>query len=180
MVYPFWEAGGRGPYPKSGPTAQDPNCRATRPAGTGLLAARNGATAALILTSRASCEAPYQGCSAERCHLVRDLRNDSRKLAPHRRYPFIATLIDLRSGDPRAEMHRPQACSRLRPDQAAADTPDMDLRIGTARALGHGFELAGQVKTGYTEASGYNSVSSVRRNEKHIVAAVLGVLHCAR
>ena len=112
---------------------------------------------------------------------MRDLRNDSRKLAPHRRYPFIATLIDLRSGDPRADMHRPQACSRLRPDQAAAaDTPDMDLRIGTARALDDGFEIAGQVKTGYTEASGYNLVSSVRRDEKHIVAAVLGVLNCAR
>jgi D-alanyl-D-alanine carboxypeptidase len=30
------------------------------------------------------------------------------------------------------------------------------------------------IKTGYTEASGYNLVSSVRRNEKHIVAVVLG------
>ena len=30
------------------------------------------------------------------------------------------------------------------------------------------------VKTGYTEASGYNLVASVRRNEKHIVAVVLG------
>ena len=41
-------------------------------------------------------------------------------------------------------------------------------------------QLLGQVKgvdgikTGYTEASGYNLVSSVRRNEKHIVAVVLG------
>ena len=30
------------------------------------------------------------------------------------------------------------------------------------------------IKTGYTEASGYNLVSSVRRNERHIVAVVLG------
>jgi D-alanyl-D-alanine carboxypeptidase len=30
------------------------------------------------------------------------------------------------------------------------------------------------VKTGYTEASGYNLVASVRRKEKHIVAVVLG------
>ena len=30
------------------------------------------------------------------------------------------------------------------------------------------------IKTGYTEASGYNLVASVRRNEKHIVAVVLG------
>jgi len=30
------------------------------------------------------------------------------------------------------------------------------------------------VKTGYTDASGYNLVASVRRNEKHIVAVVLG------
>jgi D-alanyl-D-alanine carboxypeptidase len=30
------------------------------------------------------------------------------------------------------------------------------------------------IKTGYTEASGYNLVTSVRRDEKHIVAVVLG------
>jgi D-alanyl-D-alanine carboxypeptidase len=30
------------------------------------------------------------------------------------------------------------------------------------------------IKTGYTEASGYNLVSSVRRDDKHIVAVVLG------
>ena len=30
------------------------------------------------------------------------------------------------------------------------------------------------IKTGYTESSGYNLVSSVRRDEKHIVAVVLG------
>ena len=30
------------------------------------------------------------------------------------------------------------------------------------------------IKTGYTEASGYNLASSVRRDEKHIVAVVLG------
>jgi D-alanyl-D-alanine carboxypeptidase len=30
------------------------------------------------------------------------------------------------------------------------------------------------VKTGYTEASGYNLVASVRRNEKHIIAVVVG------
>jgi D-alanyl-D-alanine carboxypeptidase len=30
------------------------------------------------------------------------------------------------------------------------------------------------IKTGYTEASGYNLVSSVRREEKHIIAVVLG------
>jgi D-alanyl-D-alanine carboxypeptidase len=30
------------------------------------------------------------------------------------------------------------------------------------------------IKTGYTEASGYNLVSSIRRDEKHIVAVVLG------
>jgi D-alanyl-D-alanine carboxypeptidase len=30
------------------------------------------------------------------------------------------------------------------------------------------------IKTGYTDASGYNLVSSVRRNERHIVAVVLG------
>jgi D-alanyl-D-alanine carboxypeptidase len=30
------------------------------------------------------------------------------------------------------------------------------------------------IKTGYTEAPGYNLVSSVRRDEKHIVAVVLG------
>jgi D-alanyl-D-alanine carboxypeptidase len=30
------------------------------------------------------------------------------------------------------------------------------------------------IKTGYTEASGYNLVSSVHRDEKHIVAVVLG------
>jgi D-alanyl-D-alanine carboxypeptidase len=30
------------------------------------------------------------------------------------------------------------------------------------------------IKTGYTEASGYNLLSSVRRDEKHIVAVVLG------
>jgi D-alanyl-D-alanine carboxypeptidase len=30
------------------------------------------------------------------------------------------------------------------------------------------------IKTGYTEASGYNLVASVRRNEKHILAVVLG------
>jgi D-alanyl-D-alanine carboxypeptidase len=30
------------------------------------------------------------------------------------------------------------------------------------------------IKTGYTEASGYNLVSSVRRDQKHIVAVVLG------
>jgi D-alanyl-D-alanine carboxypeptidase len=30
------------------------------------------------------------------------------------------------------------------------------------------------IKTGYTEASGYNLVASVRRNQKHIVAVVLG------
>jgi D-alanyl-D-alanine carboxypeptidase len=30
------------------------------------------------------------------------------------------------------------------------------------------------IKTGYTEASGYNLVSSVRRDEKHVVAVVLG------
>ncbi len=30
------------------------------------------------------------------------------------------------------------------------------------------------IKTGYTEVSGYNLVSSVRRDEKHIVAVVLG------
>ena len=30
------------------------------------------------------------------------------------------------------------------------------------------------VKTGYTEASGYNLVVSVRRNEKHIIAVVVG------
>lgn len=30
------------------------------------------------------------------------------------------------------------------------------------------------IKTGYTEASGYNLVTSVHRNEKHIVAVVLG------
>jgi D-alanyl-D-alanine carboxypeptidase len=30
------------------------------------------------------------------------------------------------------------------------------------------------IKTGYTEASGYNLVSSVRRDEKHIVAVILG------
>src|SRR2546422_476000 len=30
------------------------------------------------------------------------------------------------------------------------------------------------IKTGYTDASGYNLVSSVRRDQKHIVAVVLG------
>src|SRR5262245_28047168 len=30
------------------------------------------------------------------------------------------------------------------------------------------------IKTGYTEASGYNLLSSVRRDERHIVAVVLG------
>jgi D-alanyl-D-alanine carboxypeptidase len=30
------------------------------------------------------------------------------------------------------------------------------------------------IKTGYTEASGYNLVASVRRDDKHIVAVVLG------
>src|SRR5438445_8721060 len=30
------------------------------------------------------------------------------------------------------------------------------------------------IKTGYTEVSGYNLVSSVRRDEKHIIAVVLG------
>ena len=30
------------------------------------------------------------------------------------------------------------------------------------------------IKTGYTEASGYNLTASVRRNGKHIVAVVLG------
>jgi D-alanyl-D-alanine carboxypeptidase len=30
------------------------------------------------------------------------------------------------------------------------------------------------IKTGYTDASGYNLVSSVRRNDRHIVAVVLG------
>src|SRR5260370_36691047 len=30
------------------------------------------------------------------------------------------------------------------------------------------------IKTGYTEASGYNLVSSVRRDEKHLVGVVLG------
>jgi D-alanyl-D-alanine carboxypeptidase len=30
------------------------------------------------------------------------------------------------------------------------------------------------IKTGYTEASGYNLVASVRRHEKHIVAVVFG------
>jgi D-alanyl-D-alanine carboxypeptidase len=30
------------------------------------------------------------------------------------------------------------------------------------------------IKTGYTDASGYNLVSSVWRNERHIVAVVLG------
>src|SRR5260221_6724438 len=30
------------------------------------------------------------------------------------------------------------------------------------------------IKTGYTEASGYNLVTSVRRDKKHIVAVVLG------
>ena len=30
------------------------------------------------------------------------------------------------------------------------------------------------IKTGYTEASGYNLVASVRRHEKYIVAVVLG------
>jgi len=35
-------------------------------------------------------------------------------------------------------------------------------------------EGADGIKTGYTEASGYNLVSSVRRNEKHIVAVILG------
>ena len=31
-----------------------------------------------------------------------------------------------------------------------------------------------RIKTGYTDASGYNLVSSVWRNERHIVAVVLG------
>ena len=30
------------------------------------------------------------------------------------------------------------------------------------------------IKTGYTEASGYNLMSSVRRNDKHLIAVVLG------
>jgi D-alanyl-D-alanine carboxypeptidase len=30
------------------------------------------------------------------------------------------------------------------------------------------------IKTGYTRASGYNLVSSVRRNGRHLVAAVMG------
>ena len=30
------------------------------------------------------------------------------------------------------------------------------------------------IKTGYTEASGYNLTSSVRRDQRHIVAVVLG------
>jgi D-alanyl-D-alanine carboxypeptidase len=30
------------------------------------------------------------------------------------------------------------------------------------------------IKTGYTEASGYNLTSSVRRDDKHIVAVVMG------
>jgi D-alanyl-D-alanine carboxypeptidase len=36
------------------------------------------------------------------------------------------------------------------------------------------------IKTGYTEASGYNLVSSIRRDEKHIVAVVLGGTSNAR
>jgi D-alanyl-D-alanine carboxypeptidase len=39
--------------------------------------------------------------------------------------------------------------------------------------LGHVKGVDG-IKTGYTEASGYNLTSSVRRDEKHIVAVVLG------
>jgi D-alanyl-D-alanine carboxypeptidase len=39
--------------------------------------------------------------------------------------------------------------------------------------LGHVQGVDG-IKTGYTDASGYNLVSSVRRDEKHIVAVVLG------
>lgn len=39
--------------------------------------------------------------------------------------------------------------------------------------LGH-VEGVDGIKTGYTEASGYNLVASVRRDDKHIVAVVLG------
>jgi D-alanyl-D-alanine carboxypeptidase len=41
------------------------------------------------------------------------------------------------------------------------------------RLLGHVEGLDG-IKTGYTEASGYNLVTSVRRNDRHIVGVVLG------
>jgi hypothetical protein len=64
--------------------------------------------------------------------------------------------------------------------------PLRDLRFsvwlfgfGKLQAL-HCEEKLGQVKgvdgikTGYTEASGYNLVSSVRRDDRHIVAVVLG------
>ena len=39
--------------------------------------------------------------------------------------------------------------------------------------LGH-VEGVDGIKTGYTQASGFNLVTSVRRNNRHIVAVVLG------
>jgi len=48
------------------------------------------------------------------------------------------------------------------------------MSIGNHNALLRQMEGVDGIKTGYTEASGYNLVSSVRREGRHLVAVVLG------
>ena len=50
---------------------------------------------------------------------------------------------------------------------------------GHNRLLGS-YEGTDGIKTGYTRASGFNLVSSVRRSDRHIVAVVLGGASGAR
>ena len=44
----------------------------------------------------------------------------------------------------------------------------------------HGFEGTDGIKTGYTRASGFNLVSSVRRGQKHVIGVVLGGVTAAQ
>jgi len=48
------------------------------------------------------------------------------------------------------------------------------MSIGNHNALLRQMEGVDGIKTGYTEASGYNLVSSIRREGRHLVAVVLG------
>jgi D-alanyl-D-alanine carboxypeptidase len=44
----------------------------------------------------------------------------------------------------------------------------------------HGFEGTDGIKTGYTRASGFNLVSSVRRGQKHVIGVVMGGVTAAQ
>lgn len=47
-------------------------------------------------------------------------------------------------------------------------------------SLLHGFEGTDGIKTGYTRASGFNLVSSVRRGQKHVIGVVMGGVTAAQ